>query len=66
MKLSMEYHNNYLEYMVQRDGWDVVSLSGYREVSELFDYPMQKIRLEENYDRVHMKKHNFLNKSIHN
>ncbi len=40
MKLSMEYHNNYLEYMVQRDGWDVVSLGGYREVSELFDCPM--------------------------
>ncbi len=40
MKLSMEYHNNYLEYMVQGDGWDVVSLSGYREVAKLFDYPM--------------------------
>jgi hypothetical protein len=30
MKLPMEYHNDYLEYMVQRDGWNVVSLNKYR------------------------------------
>jgi len=39
MKPHMKYHNNYLEHRVQRDGWNVVSLNGYSEVTELFDYP---------------------------
>jgi hypothetical protein len=38
MKFSIEYHNNYLEYMVQRDGWNVVSLARYSEVRELIDW----------------------------
>ena len=39
-KLPMECHNNYLEYMMHRDRWNVVSLSRYSEVRGLFDYPM--------------------------
>ena len=40
MKLSMEYHHNYLEYMIQKHGWNVVSLYRYKKVTELFDDPM--------------------------
>jgi hypothetical protein len=39
MKLPMEYHNNYLEYMVQRDGWNIVSLNRYRWVPGTFGSP---------------------------
>jgi hypothetical protein len=32
----MEYHNNYLEYMVQKDKWYVVFLNRYSEAREHF------------------------------
>jgi hypothetical protein len=49
----MEYHNNYLEYMVQRDGWNVVSLNRYREFPELLDHPMYMfIRYEVSYCKI--------------
>jgi hypothetical protein len=41
LKLPMEYHNNYLEYIVQRDGWNVASLNRYREFRKLLDHPMR-------------------------
>jgi hypothetical protein len=36
----MEYHNNYLEYMVQEVRWYIVSLNRYSEMQELFNYLM--------------------------
>jgi hypothetical protein len=39
MKLSMEYHNNYLQYMPQKDGWNVVFLNRYRGFPETFGSP---------------------------
>ncbi len=36
MKLPMEYHSKYLKYIE----YNVVSLNRYREMQELFDYPM--------------------------
>ena len=35
----MEYHNNYLEYMVHRNEWNVVSLNRYSAVPGTFGSP---------------------------
>jgi hypothetical protein len=32
----MEYHNNYLQYMSQKDGWNVVFLNRYMGVLGAF------------------------------
>jgi hypothetical protein len=39
MKLSMEYQNNYLQYMPQKDGWNVVFLNRYMGVLGTFGLP---------------------------
>ncbi len=43
MKLRTEYHNNYLQYMVQRDGWNIIYLNRYSEVRELLNRPMYSL-----------------------
>jgi hypothetical protein len=39
MKLFTKPHNYYLEYIVQSDGWNVVSLNKYRAVTRTFGSP---------------------------